>query len=140
MKRLLLVTLFLTVSCFAQTTPAKPRTIIHAAKLFDAKAGRVLTNQDIVIEGDKIVSVGPAKAAPADRVINAPFVLPGLIDVHTHITGDPKFGYEELSVSVPREALTGAKNAKITLDAGFTTIRNLGASGYTEVALRDAIN
>jgi imidazolonepropionase-like amidohydrolase len=141
MKKLFFALLF-TASSFAQTTPAKPnRTVIHAAKLFDAKNGRVLTNQEIVIEGDKIVSVGAAgKAAPTDRVIDVPFVLPGLMDVHTHITGDPKFGYEELSVSVPREALTGAKNAKITLDAGFTTIRNLGATGYTEVALRDAIN
>jgi imidazolonepropionase-like amidohydrolase len=134
MKKLLLL---LALTTFAQAQ----RTVIHAAKLFDAKSGHVLTNQDIVIENDKIISVGAAaKATATDRVINVPFVLPGLIDVHTHITGDPRFGYEELSVSVPREALTGAKNAKITLEAGFTTIRNLGASGYTEVALRDAIN
>ncbi|MCU1283914.1 MAG: Pro-Hyp dipeptidase [Acidobacteriales bacterium] len=135
MKKLLFLLLALTTFATAQ------RTVIHAAKLFDAKSGKTLSNQDIVIEGDKIVSVGPAaKAAPGDKVINLPNVLPGLIDVHTHITGDPKFGYEELSVSTPAEALTGAKNAKITIEAGFTTIRNLGAGAYTDIALRDAIN
>jgi imidazolonepropionase-like amidohydrolase len=50
------------------------------------------------------------------------------------------FGYSRLAISVPREALNGARNARVTLDAGFTTIRNVGASGFTDVALRDAIN
>jgi hypothetical protein len=77
MKKLFLTTLLLTISTFAQTTAAKPRTVIHAAKLFDAKAGRVLTNQYIVIEGDKIVSVGGAAPAGA-KAIELPNVLPGL--------------------------------------------------------------
>ena len=55
-------------------------------------------------------------------------------------TFDPNFGYQELGVSIPKEALIGAKNARITLEAGFTTVRNVGASGYTDIALRDAIN
>jgi imidazolonepropionase-like amidohydrolase len=67
-------------------------------------------------------------------------VLPGLIDAHTHITFTPNFGYSRLAISVPREALNGARNARVTLDAGFTTIRNVGASGFADVALRDAIN
>jgi len=67
-------------------------------------------------------------------------VLPGMIDAHTHITFNPSFGYQTLGVSVPRQALIGARNAKVTLEAGFTTIRNVGASGYADVALRDAIN
>jgi imidazolonepropionase-like amidohydrolase len=67
--------------------------------------------------------------------------LPGLIDVHTHITMDPSgSGYEALGISVPREAVTGVKNARITLHAGFTTIRNVGAGSYTDVAVRDGIN
>jgi imidazolonepropionase-like amidohydrolase len=68
-------------------------------------------------------------------------VLPGLIDGHTHLTGDPRnIGYQSLGLSVPREALIGARNARLTLQAGFTTVRNVGASGYSDVALRDAIN
>src|SRR5262249_46453994 len=60
---------------------------------------------------------------------------------HTHLTMDSStFGYEALGISVPREALIGAKNARTTLLAGITTVRNVGASGYSDVALRDAIN
>ena len=76
-------------------------------------------------------------------MINLPSAtcLPGLIDVHTHLTGDPRdAGYESLGVSVPRQAITGAKNARVTLHAGFTTVRNVGAGAYTDVALRDGIN
>jgi imidazolonepropionase-like amidohydrolase len=119
--------------------------VIHAGHVLDVKSGKLLSNQTIVIEDGKIVSVGASANAkpPADAVrIELPdaTVLPGLIDAHTHLTMDPKFGYEELGVSVPREALTGAKNARVTLQAGFTTVRNVGASGFTDVALRDAIN
>jgi imidazolonepropionase-like amidohydrolase len=131
-----------TAGALAQTAPQK--TVINAGRLLDVKSGRMLTNQQIVIEGDKIVSVGPATTPPAGaRVIDLSHstVLPGLIDAHVHLTGDnTKLGYEELGVSIPREALTGAKNAKITLEAGFTTVRNVGASGFSDVALRDAIN
>jgi imidazolonepropionase-like amidohydrolase len=64
-----------------------------------------------------------------------------LIDVHTHLTGDPSSsGYQGLGISVPREAITGVKNARRTVRAGFTTVRNVGASGYTDVALRDGID
>ena len=64
-----------------------------------------------------------------------------MIDVHTHLTGDPSHsGYAGLGISVPREAITGVKNARLTLHAGFTTVRNVGASNYTDVALRDGIN
>src|SRR5205807_9762233 len=57
-----------------------------------------------------------------------------------HITMTTNFGYSRLAISVPREALNGARNARVTLDAGFTTIRNVGASEFSDVALRDAIN
>jgi imidazolonepropionase-like amidohydrolase len=130
-------------ACVAQQPSS--RVVVRAGKLVEVKTGKLLLNQAIIIQGDKIVSVGPAanvKALPEDKVIDLPnaTVLPGLIDAHTHLTSDPKFGYEELSISVPREALIGAKNARITLNAGFTTVRNVGADGYSDVALRDAIN
>ena len=128
---------------FAQ--PSSKSVVIHAGHVLDVKTGKLLSDQAIVIEDGKIVSVGASADAkpPADAVrIELPnaTVLPGLIDAHTHLTMDPKFGYEELGVSIPREALTGAKNARVTLQAGFTTVRNVGASGFTDVALRDAIN
>ena len=64
-----------------------------------------------------------------------------MIDAHTHLTMNPgHFGYDSLAISTPREALIGAKNARTTLLAGFTTVRNVGAGGYSDVALRDAIN
>jgi imidazolonepropionase-like amidohydrolase len=111
--------------------------------MLDVKSGKTLTGQTIVIQGDKIATVGAAAQVPADAtVIDLPnaTILPGLIDAHTHITFTPNFGYSRLGISVPREALTGARNAKVTLEAGFTTIRNVGASGYSDVALRDAVN
>ena len=119
--------------------------VIHAGHVLDVKSGKLLTDQTIVIEDGRIVSVGAAaqaKAPAGAMVIDLPnaTVLPGLIDAHTHLTMDPKFGYEELGLSLPREALTGAKNARATLLAGFTTVRNVGAAGFTDVALRDAIN
>jgi imidazolonepropionase-like amidohydrolase len=118
---------------------------IHAGHILDVKSGKLLSDQTIVVEDGKIVSVGasaqtkaPAGAALID--LSNATVLPGLIDAHTHLTMDPKFGYERLGISEARETLIGAKNARVTLQAGFTTVRNVGASGYTDVALRDAIN
>jgi len=118
---------------------------VHAGHVLDVKTGKTAADQMLVIEDGKIVSTGPAAEAkvPADAVrIELPnaTVLPGLIDAHTHLTMDPKFGYERLSVSAPRATLTGAKNARLTLLAGFTTVRNVGAGDFTDVALRDAIN
>jgi imidazolonepropionase-like amidohydrolase len=128
---------------FAQ--PSSKSVVIHAGHVLDVKTGKLLSDQAIVIEDGKIVSVGASAEAkpPSDAVrIELPdaTVLPGLIDAHTHLTMDPKFGYEELGLSIPRETLIGAKNARATLQAGFTTVRNVGASGYSDVALRDAIN
>lgn len=117
--------------------------VIHAGKLLDVKTGQTLTKQTIVIVGDKIASVGGPSPVPFNAtVINLPnaTILPGLIDAHTHLTFNPSFGYETLGISVPREALIGAHNAKVTLEAGITTVRNVGARGYSDVALRDAIN
>jgi len=126
-----------------QAAPAPTRTIVRAGKLLDVRTGKTLINQSIVIEDGKIVSVGPDAGASADAKVidlSSKTVLPGLIDAHTHITFDPRFGYDRLAISVPREALIGAKNARVTLLAGFTTIRNLAATEFADIALRDAIN
>jgi imidazolonepropionase-like amidohydrolase len=140
-KPLLAIVVLLTVS----VTVLAQRTLVRAGKVLDVKTGKIATGQVVVIEADKIVSVGPAssvKATASDRTIDLPnaTVLPGLIDAHTHLTFNPQFGYDSLAISVPREALIGARNARVTLEAGITTVRNVGASGYADVALRDAIN
>ena len=119
--------------------------VVDAGHVLDVKSGKLLSEQMLVIEDGRIVSAGLAAEAkvPADALrIELPnaTVLPGLIDAHTHLTMEPKFGYERLAISIPREALIGAKNARVTLMAGFTTVRNVGAHGFTDVALRDAIN
>jgi imidazolonepropionase-like amidohydrolase len=128
---------------WAQSAPGSKTVVIRAGHLLDVKTGRLLSQQEIVIEGDRIKAVRPYDLSPGGAqfidLTNAT-VLPGLIDAHTHITFTPNFGYSRLAISVPREALNGARNARVTLDAGFTTIRNVGASGFADVALRDAIN
>jgi imidazolonepropionase-like amidohydrolase len=141
-----LLALLLLPAAFLAQTPAKDIVLIKAGRIVDVRTGRVLTDQAILIEGDRIIRVGPAQSiqAPAGaRMIDLSnaTVLPGLIDCHTHLTSDPGHnGYESLAISTPREALYGAKNAKLTLEAGFTTVRNVGAGGYSDIALRDAIN
>jgi len=143
-----IVTLFVVGlgSVVAQTpaAPAPKRVVVRAGRLLDVKTGKTLTDQAILIENDKIVSVGPAASIPGGvTIVNLPnaTVMPGLIDANTHLTFDQgSVGYTGLGISVPREALIGAKNARITLNAGFTTVRNVGASGYSDIALRDAIN
>jgi imidazolonepropionase-like amidohydrolase len=134
------------VCATAQQPKPTVRVTVHAGKLLDVRSGKTLTDQAIVIDGGKIVSVGPfaqATRSSGDRLVDLSnaTVLPGLTDAHTHMTGDPKdVGYEGLGISIPRSTLIGARNARLTLEAGFTTVRNVGAEGYSDVALRDAIN
>lgn len=123
------------------------QTIVRCNKLLDVRQGRYIDNAAIWIDNDRIVAIGPATQINADsgaRVLDVPGAcLPGLIDVHVHLTADPEeggFGYAELGVSIPREAIFGAKNARKTLMSGFTTVRNVGARGFADVALRDGIN
>ena len=121
---------------------------VKAGRMLDVRSGNYLSDQVILIEAGKVREVGKARDVqphvPAGaKVIDLSryTVLPGLIDAHTHLTFAPDMGaYRSLGISIPREALTGARNARVTLLAGFTTVRNVGADGYTDIALRDAIN
>ena len=140
--------LFLAASCcliFIAASAQTKKTIIKAGKLIDTENGRVLTNQIIYIENDTIKAVGNNISIPKDATIidlSKATVLPGLIDCHTHITGQPTGDYYgDLFRRTPvDDAITAHIFAKRTLDAGFTTCRDLGARGFVDVALRNAIN
>jgi imidazolonepropionase-like amidohydrolase len=127
----------------ATVIPAAPGGAVRCGKLLDVRSGQLLTDQVVTFDENGIISsVAPASSAvsPTIALLKAT-CLPGLIDVHTHVTADPAYtGYAGLGVSVPREAVTGVKNARLTLGAGFTTIRNVGAGDFTDVAVRDGIN
>ncbi len=130
-------------AAFAQE--AKPKVIaIKAGRLIDGLSNAVITNAFILIEGDKITAVGPNVTVPASAEVidlKTATVLPGLIDCHTHVTGQPSNYYDDVfRKSHLDEAVTAHLYARRTLDAGFTTIRNLGAGEFVDVALRNAIN
>jgi imidazolonepropionase-like amidohydrolase len=140
MRKLALVLSFCLLA--ASVVAAAPGAV-RCGKLLDVHSGKLLSDQVITFDADGVItSVAPASGASAAAIdLSQATCLPGLIDVHTHITGDPTHsGYAGLGISVPRSAVTGAKNARLTLRAGFTTIRNVGAAGYSDVAVRDGVN
>jgi len=153
MKRLaiLLVFLFSATGSVAAQQPAgaaPASAAIKAGKVLDVRTGSYSSDQIIWIEDGKIKEIGKAadiapKLPSGIRTIDlsSATVLPGLIDCHVHLTMAPNsMGPSGLHASYPRQALLGARNARVTLEAGFTTVRNVAAFGYTDIALRDAIN
>ena len=141
MKKLSLtgLALLLSLGVFAQ------KTIIHAGRLIDVKSQKVLTEQTIVVEGDRIVSVttGYQNPAKGDKVVDLKksTVMPGLMDMHVHIenqTSPTRYvdGFRDNEADVAYKALP---YAQITLMSGFTTVRDMGGSGVN-IALRNAIN
>src|SRR3984885_7909048 len=130
----------------ADESPTPNRILIRAGHVVDVRTGHEAADQTIVITAGAISSIAATSTTPKgpqDREIDlrSLTVLPGLIDVHTHLTMDTNFDpYHEVSTSIAKSALIGARNAKVTLQAGFTSVRNVGAEGYADVDLRDAIN
>jgi imidazolonepropionase-like amidohydrolase len=145
----------LAAAAVAHSDPvAAPRMIVKAAQVLDVRSGKYVRDAAIYIEGERIANIGPAQMvigqASADTKVidlhNAT-VLPGLIDCHTHLMariphGDNAYEVNLLTKSEAYRALEGAADARATLWAGFTTVRDVEneGSGYADVALRDAIN
>jgi len=119
---------------------------IQAGQLLDVRSGTLLTDQILIVRNERIVKIAAiTDVVPASDAtvidLTRYTVLPGLIDTHTHLTSSGNVhGYESLGLSVPRIAISGVTGASKTLMAGFTTVRNVGAPAFTDVALRDAIN
>ena len=136
MRVLILVFLCLSLDTYAQELLLKPKFIL------DIETGKLLQN-DIHVKDGIIVRVGKNLSSKTATIISMPskILLPGLMDTHVHLIGNTDLqGYENISESSYLSTLYGVMNARKTLHAGFTTVRNVGASNYTDVALRDAIN
>src|SRR6266853_5831317 len=148
LKQLASIALLLIVSaalCLAQQTPSSPQvTAIRAGRLVDVDAGRVLTSQTLLLRGGKIEAMGENLFVPAGATVidlSKMTVLPGLLDCHTHLAD---LGEAEpllvLQKSAAESAYAVIPNARVTLLAGFTTVRDVGVyRAFNDVALRDAI-
>ena len=148
------MTLIVSATIFGAAVPApasqaeglKAVVFVKAARLIDGRGGPVISPAILRIEGDRIAAVGSAVAVtPGASVIDLgdATLLPGLIDLHTHLTDKYGVHWEAaLTTTTPPEAaLWGARNARVTLEAGFTTCREMGPTWpYVDVALRNAIN
>src|SRR6185295_3655768 len=129
----------------AQLPAAGSVTIIKAGRLMDGRGGEPISPAMVRIEGEKIAEVGRNLNVPANaKVIDLgeATLLPGLIDLHTHLTNRMGVHWEDgLTKTTPgHDALWGARNARVTLLAGFTTCRDMGPTWpYVDVELRNAI-
>jgi imidazolonepropionase-like amidohydrolase len=128
----------------AAALAAAPHTFwVRAGKLFDGTSDQMRANVALEIEGDRIKSVGGTPPPGAEVIdLSGATVLPGLIDVHVHLTSRADH-FEDIwtfKTSVPQEAMVGVEHARRTLEAGFTTVRDVGSSPFLAVDLRDLIN
>lgn len=120
---------------------------IVGGTVFDAVHGEVIRNGVVSIEDDRIMAVGPATAIPSGgrdvQVLDATgqFVMPGMMDCHVHLlsSGAADYAIRGLKELLPYTAIRGAANAKTLLEMGYTTVRDVGAMGYGNIALRQAI-
>lgn len=118
--------------------------VIRAARMLDVEKGELISNAVVVVQGNRITAINPAAAPAGARTIDLgdTTLLPGLMDMHTHLTYDldREFHLRAVRETAVDEGLRGARNARLTLLAGFTTVRNLGAGGFSDIALGRAID
>lgn len=127
--------------------PADKIYVLKAARLFDGKSNSVVTPGLVVVSGGKIVAIGPSAAIPSGAQIidlGDATLLPGFIDAHTHLTFPYSEDYKQarldtLQKTIAEEALDASVNARVTLMAGFTTVRDVGSRDYLDVGLRNGI-
>jgi imidazolonepropionase-like amidohydrolase len=144
--------LFLLLIVSATVTAQQP-TVLRAARMVDVRRGTVVPNAVVVVQGDRISAAGAGVAIPAGAAVielGDATLLPGLIDSHTHLLqnydkriggDDPNMILTVATMSAAKRALLGAKMGREDLEAGITTVRDVGNSGHNgDVALRDAIN
>lgn len=135
--------LLLIVGAIGFEAAAQP-TVVNAGSYVDVDRGRLISPATIVVEEGVITAINPRSTPRGARVIDLGdrTLLPGLIDTHTHVTMDigPDMMVRRFTDSNADDALRGAYNARLTLEAGFTTIRNVGGRGFADVDLAEAIN
>ncbi len=141
----LLALLALTASFRAGSTPAAPDiVVVDADRMIDVVSGRVVEHPQITIIDGRISAVGVQGGAPpaGAHVVELPglTLLPGLIDMHTHLTADPRYsGYRGLEFTDNFWTVVGVANARKTIEAGFTTVRNVGSANFDDVAIKQGI-
>ncbi len=132
---------------FAVRAPVDSLIVIRAGALVDVERGEVIREPRIVVRGERIAAILTAAdpLPPGARTVDlrAATLLPGLVDLHTHLIGDIQSASPTapLETSAPQDVLLGVANARRTLEAGFTTVRDVGTyRGLLDVTLRDAID
>lgn len=147
----LLCSLIVAAGNFAQTPPQKAAAktyVLKAARLFDGKSNTLTSPALVVVADGKIVGLGsgtPIPAAAETIDLGDATLLPGFIDAHTHLTFEYSEDYKQarlntLQKPVAERALDASVNARITLMAGFTTVRDVGSTDFLDVGLRNGIN
>src|SRR5881396_1298075 len=146
--------IFLVSLCFGVSAHAADQTIaLKAARLFDGKSNALVQNAVVIVQGDKIVDAGSNLPVPSDAQVidlGEATLSPGFMDAHTHLTADFSGNYNErrlqqLDLNVSEQAIRATAFARATVEAGFTTVRDLGSRfvasrEFVDVALRNSIN
>ena len=146
MSRPIRLALTAVLTCTLSVNVEAQSLIIKGANLLDVMTGELVKDHVVLVNDGRIARISPTRSADLPAGVDVidlqgHTLLPGLIDMHVHLTsGGGYHGYESLKLTDERRAILGVVHAETTLMAGFTTVRNVGAGSFGDVALRDAIN